>query len=103
MSQAILNIHHWVSLPTEIRHKLRMQFRIPCSSSSIVSDGVLETDGTTVEDFRSLTIEKMQEYTGETTEDFHKLFDLSVEKASGKIINANVEKNVKSTKKSAKK
>ena len=112
MSQVILNIHHWVSLPLEVRYKLRTIFHIPCSSSSVVSDGVLETDGTTVEDFKVLTIEKMQDYTGNKIDDFHKLFDLSVLKVSGKevveqkvepIINANIEKNVKSTKKSSKK
>jgi hypothetical protein len=50
------------------------------SGSTIVSDGVIETDGTTPADISHLTIEKMQKYVDSTIDDFNKLFDLVVTK-----------------------
>ena len=73
--QPIMNIGVWVSLPNEVRIKIRSVFNIPRSGNVSVLDGKIETDGTTFEDFQHLTIEKMQEYTGEKHSDFYKLFD----------------------------
>ncbi len=73
--QHILNLHTWVSLPNEVRFKIRTLFRIPCSGNAHVDDGRLMTDGTSPDDFKALTIEKMQDYLKSTETDFHKLFD----------------------------
>jgi hypothetical protein len=123
MTQIILNMHHWVNLPIEVRYRIRTLFAIPQSSNTVVNDGVLETDGTTIEDFKHLTLEKMQKFLGNDSTDFHKQFDLVVAKvmddlsngrqstfevieqtdadilkAAKEIINANTKKNVKKSK-----
>lgn len=81
----ILSISMWVSLPTEVRYKIRSLFSIPRSSNTVVSDGHIETDGTTTEDFKHLTIAKMQEYLDQDITDFHKLFDMVVAKVTDDI------------------
>ena len=108
----ILSVHTWVSLPTEVRYRIRALFDIPKSAGTIVNDGVIETDGTTKEDFKHLTIEKMQKFLQSDSTDFYKLFDLMVAKVNDDIeqkrltqfpiINANPQTDVKSTKKSKK-
>jgi hypothetical protein len=79
-TQPLLNLHTWVSLPNDVRFRIRRDFQIPMSGSTIVSDGVIETDGTTPADISHLTIEKMQKYVDSTIDDFNKLFDLVVTK-----------------------
>jgi len=79
-TQPLLNLHTWVSLPNDVRYRIRRDFQMPLSGSVLVSDGVIETDGTTPADMSHLTIEKMQKYVNSTIEDFNKLFDLVVEK-----------------------
>ena len=75
MSQPILSIATWVSLPNQIRDRIRVIFKIPRSAHVQVNDGRVETDGTTPEDFLHLTSEKMKEYLGSNSTDFLKLFD----------------------------
>jgi hypothetical protein len=79
-TQPLLNLHTWVSLPNEVRFRIRRDFQIPLSGSVLVSDGVIETDGTTPSDMSYLTTEKMQMYVGATIDDFNKLFDMVVAK-----------------------
>ena len=81
----ILSLHTWISLPNELRYKLREIFSIPRSSNTVVNDGVIETDGVTPEDIGHLTVEKMQDYLGETSEDFHKLFDMVVARLNDEL------------------
>jgi len=76
----IINTSMWVSLPQDVRGKLRSLFNIPRSANVVVTDGRVETDGTTHEDLKALTTEKMQKYLGDTSTDFHKLFDKVVAK-----------------------
>ncbi len=83
----ILSTHTWVSLPNEVRYKLRSLFQIPRSSNTVVDDGVIITDGTTNEDLQELTTDKMQDYVGSTSTDFHKLFDLTVSQVKDEIAN----------------
>ncbi len=83
----ILSLHTWVSLPNEVRHRIRATFSIPRSSNTVVNDGRLETDGTTNEDFKHLTVSKMQEYLDTEVDDFHKLFDLVVAKVTDEMLN----------------
>lgn len=116
-TQPILNLHTWVSLPNDVRHRIRVLFNIPRSGSVFVNDGVIETDGTTPQDFKVLTITRMQEYLKSEIDDFNKLFDLLVarivDEIEGKpfvevkeevkpIINANPIENVKKTTKKSK-
>ena len=83
--QPIISLHMWVSLPNEVRHRIRALFSIPRSSNTVVNDGRIETDGTTNEDFKHLTIDKMQKYLNDTSSDFHKLFDMVVAKVVDEI------------------
>jgi len=85
MSTPIISIHAWVALPNEVRYRIRAIFNMPRSSNTVVNDGVIETDGTTYEDFKTLTIEKMQAYLGNTETDFHKLFDGVVAKINDEL------------------
>ena len=70
-----VSIGSWVSLPSEVRSRIRTLFEIPKSSTVDVIDGVIATDGVTHEDFKVLTVEKMQKYLGDESTDFYKLFD----------------------------
>ncbi len=76
----------WCSLPNEVRHRIRVVFKIPRSGNVVVNDGRLETDGTTYEDLKQLSTAKMQEYLQEETSDFHKLFDMVVARTNEELI-----------------
>ena len=83
--QPIISIHTWLSLSDEVRYRIRSIFKIPRSSNTVVNDGKIETDGTTNEDFKHLTVEKMQTYLNETSTDFYKLFDKVIEKVKEEL------------------
>lgn len=96
----------WSCLNSEQRARIRSLFNIPRSSFVVVNDGVLETDGTTSEDFKHLTIEKMQEYLKDDSTDFHKLFDKVLARVQDEIegkVFEEVIHEVPKTKKNAKK
>lgn len=112
--QPLLNLHTWVSLPNEVRYRIRIAFSIPRSGNVFVNDGRIETDGTTPEDFKALTVSKMQTFLSSEESDFNKLFDLVVAKVvddiEGKpklvtvpeLSNANPVKDVKKVSKKSK-
>lgn len=115
MYQPLLNLHTWVSLPNEVRYKIRGLFNVPRSGNVVVNDGVIETDGTTTDDLHHLTVEKMQSYLHSNDTDFNKLFDSVVvhvkngtvpvnipEVVEKEIINANIKVDVKKTHKKSK-
>ena len=81
----ILSVHTWVSLPNEVRYRIRSLFGIPRSSNTVVNDGRIETDGTTMEDFKHLTTEKMQKYLGDASDDFYRLFDKVVARVTDEL------------------
>jgi hypothetical protein len=83
--QPIISIGMWVSLPNEVRHRIRSIFHIPKSSNTHVDDGVILTDGVTNEDLKTLTISKMQIYLSDESSDFHKLFDKVVAKVNDEL------------------
>ncbi len=85
MTQPILNMHTWVSLPHEVRFRIRRIFKIPQSGNVFVNDGKIETDGTSPIDFLALSVDKMQTYLTLTETDFYKLFDLVVAKVVREI------------------
>jgi len=76
----------WVSLPNEVRHRIRSIFNIPKSANTHVDDGRILSDGVTDTDLRALTVGKMQVYLSETESvDFHKLFDKVVAKVNDEL------------------
>lgn len=75
----------WVSLPVEVRYRIRAIFDIPKSGITEVHDAQVISDGTTHEDFKSLTTEKMQAYLNSDSTDFHKLFDTVIAKVSDEV------------------
>lgn len=78
-------MHTWTSLSAEQRLRIRALFDIPRSSHVVVNDGRMETDGTTNEDFKHLTTEKMQAYLGSDSTDFHRLFDMVLSRVQDEI------------------
>jgi hypothetical protein len=76
----IISTGMWVSLSNEVRYRMRTIFNISQSGITEVNDGRVVSDGTTYEDLKALTIEKMQKYVDNPTTDFHKLIDLTVAK-----------------------
>ncbi len=90
--QPILSLSTWVSLPNEVRSRIRVLFNIPRSSHTVVDDGKITTDGTTAKDFAALTVGKMQAYLVSEVSDFHKLFDLVVARVNDDIAGKAVEK-----------
>ena len=85
MTAHTLSNHTWVSLSPEQRNRIRVAFNIPRSGNTDVNDGVIVSDGTTPQDLGHLTIEKMQTYLGDTSTDFHKLFDRVVARIQDEI------------------
>lgn len=94
MTNHIISMHTWVSLTQEQRHKMRAIFGIPRSSSTIVHDGRLESDGTTSEDFSHLTIQKMKDWLKNDSDDFHLLFDLCISKIQDEIEGKPIEEKI---------
>lgn len=84
--QPSLSNYVWVSLSNEQRNRIRSIFLIPRSSHTVVNDGRIESDGTTYEDLKHLTIEKMQVYLKEESTDFHKLFDMIIARINDELI-----------------
>ncbi|MGH7249349.1 MAG: hypothetical protein ACREGC_00060 [Minisyncoccia bacterium] len=75
-----VSVHDWLAIAMPTRLKLREIFNIPKSRGSLVEGNVVKSDGTTYEDLKHITIEKMQTYLGVNTKDFIKLFNSCVEK-----------------------
>jgi len=75
----------WVLLPNEVRYRIRAIFNIPKSGATEVNDGRVVSDGTTYEDLKLLTTEKMQKYLVDDSSDFHKLFDKVVAKVNDEL------------------
>lgn len=84
--QPVVNMSMWCSLSNELRTRIRLTFSIPRSSHVVVNDGRIETDGTTYEDLKHLTVEKMQNYVTDSSTDFHKLFDKTVAKVTEELL-----------------
>ncbi len=83
--QHTISTSAWVHLSSETRSRIRSLFNIPRSSHVVVNDGYMETDGTTVEDLKHLTVEKMRDHLKEDSGDMHFLFDKLVSRIQGEI------------------
>lgn len=74
----MLSPNQWLSLPYEIRNKLRKIFNIGRSGSTEVVNGVdgsqVISDGTTAQDLSVISIKKMQDYLGVEETEFDILF-----------------------------
>lgn len=75
-----LTIPQWLELPPYIRMKLAKLFNIKRSTGAEVHNNVLVSDGHTHKDLATVTVEKMQEYTGRDTTDFYELLNLTIGK-----------------------
>lgn len=70
----------WLSLPNEVRAKLKVVFGIPRSEGARIEDNKVMSDGHNHRDLTAITVEKMQDYTGSKQVDFFKLFDLTLDR-----------------------
>ncbi len=80
--QIQVSVQDWLAVPMPVRIKLREIFGIPKSQGSLVEGGIVKSDGTTYEDLKAITVEKMQAYlgAGSPTDDFVILFHATIEK-----------------------
>lgn len=70
----------WLALSDTVRNALAKEFGLTRSSPVHVIDNVVETDGYTVNDLKGISIEKMQAFTGSSSEKFYELITLSITK-----------------------
>lgn len=71
-----LTTTQWLALPMPIRMKLKEIFGIPRSQGTQLQDNVVLSDGHTHRDLERISIEAMQNYTGNKKQlDFYKLFE----------------------------
>lgn len=87
--EILLTPHQWLTIPHLVRLKLAADFKLPKSGGSLMTtrngQGVLESDGHSVNDLRGINIQSMSEYLGfavtDPNADFFALLHLTVEKA----------------------
>lgn len=85
MSQPTLSLGMWISLPNEVRYRIRVLFNVPKSKSTEVDDGKLVSDGTTHEDLMVINMDKMRGYVHSDSNNFYELFDLLVAKVNDEL------------------
>jgi hypothetical protein len=75
-----VNVHDWLALPMLTRVEMRKIFGIPRSSHTLVDGNVVKSDGTTHDDLKAITLEKLQVFLNADPEqaDFVKLFNATV-------------------------
>jgi hypothetical protein len=78
-------IPQWMQASQEVRLKMREIFGIVQSSHTEVAGGVLITDGVTHKDLESLSVEKMQDFTGLEGKTIYDLFRETVSKIEQQI------------------
>ena len=106
--QPLLAYNTWLSLPREVRVKLDTLFDIPRTGESVIRvgtvsaqgniEGVATSDGHSAKDLYAITTEKMQKLTGNTSDNFHRLFAEVVEHLDAIIAGDYPPKPVKSKK-----
>lgn len=72
--------HQWMRFSDEVRKLLVDTFGVPRSGSTVVTDNIVETDGRTVEDLRSISIGKLKELMGSESDDFNMLLSAFIKK-----------------------
>lgn len=92
--QPQLSVPDWVSLPQDIRTKLKNQFQIPRSGGSEVqtfsTGNRIVSDGHTHQDLKAISLEKLQEFVGSNSQDFYGLFQQAIDKLNI-VVGPNVE------------
>lgn len=68
-----LTIPQWLSLPPELKNRLKELFDIPKSAGAQIMDQKLLSDGHTHDDLAHITVEKMQAFLETKEEDFWEL------------------------------
>lgn len=78
--------HQFMALPRDVRDRLRLIFNIPRTGIIEVVDKTVITDGTTNENMKVVTHEKLKEYIGSDEESYAKAWEIAVSKAEGELI-----------------
>ena len=81
----MVSYSYWLSLPYDLKMKIVALMEVPRSRYVHVADNKVVDDGHTEEDLKSITVEKMQAYTGLEETDFYKLFDAMTDKLTRPI------------------
>lgn len=78
-----LYMSFWVTLPAEVRSKMREYFSIRRSTSTVVEGtthgSIVRCDGSSDTDLQAVSLEKMQHLLNSESEDFGKLLEQTVE------------------------
>lgn len=87
-------VQRWLELDWKVRTQLSKDLEVAKSKDAELFDGVIISDGRTQEDIdQSLTLEKLQEYTGSKKADVFELFKVAIQKAE--LIIYKKENNIK--------
>jgi hypothetical protein len=73
---------YWVTLPTDVREKIRQDFAILKSEGVEVVDNTIVSDGSTEEDLMAITKEALQGYLNTTEQDFDELWNATLIKVN---------------------
>lgn len=90
--EILLTPHQWLTIPHLTRLKLSQDFKLSRTGQNLMTtrngQGILESDGHTVNDLRGINVTSMQEYLGfkdiDPEADFFALLEMTVEKAEYK-------------------
>lgn len=100
----VLSTATWLELPEATRAQLRIDFSIPQTGGREVYGKRLVSDGTTPENLRAITLEKLQAYNNNSVStDFHLLFQTTVNKIENPGLKEEVKKKVNKVAKETKK
>jgi hypothetical protein len=84
-----VSVPQWLSIPVEVRIKMRKLFSLPRSEASHVTIGGFESktnsDGHTAKDLSVITLEKLQEFTGDQSSDFFGQLNLLVSQLTAPV------------------
>ncbi len=72
-------VYYWVQIPEPIRTKMREYFNVRHDTSTVVSGGRVQCDGSSEEALKAVTTEKLQELLKSDSTDYVKLVEQAIE------------------------
>lgn len=75
-----MTVPQWLQLTMPVRLRMKEIFEIPRSTGTEIHNNVVFSDGHTHKDLANITIEKMQDFVGSSSEDFYELLNATTKK-----------------------
>jgi regulator of replication initiation timing len=82
----MINRQYWLSLPKEIRQRLVVSLDIPRTGSTEVFGQTIITDGYTDKDLSTVTLDKLQEFMMDKSDNFDKLLETLIQRLQTPIV-----------------